>query len=186
MKHAATHVKYSILVLCLILALGMILTGCRISINIGGGGDEPDPAKYGEETFKGTTWIAGDGSELVFGDDGILSWYREEGVHDGDLFQGPYVAHRGQAAYDFLVNDLEEYGVTAEELDRLIATGDPDRELDDLVVYTLDHQTVIMDGEEYTFDDPVVPYYGFLTNDDASEMDVVNMRTATTYYFTKK
>ncbi|MCR5134943.1 MAG: hypothetical protein K6B12_04835 [Clostridiales bacterium] len=175
----------SILALCLLLITGLALTGCSFSFNIGGGGDKPDPAKYGEETFSGTTWTAGDGSELVFGDDGILHWYRTEGVHDGDRFEGPYVAHRGQAAYDFLVDDLTEYGVTAEELDRLIGTGDPDRELDDLVVYTLDHQTVIMDGEPYTFDDPVVPYYGFL-NDDATKMDVVNMRTATTYLFTKK
>ena len=42
-----------------------------------------------------------------------------------------------------------------------------------------------MDGESYTFDDPVIPYYGFL-NDDATAMEIVNMRTATTYSFTKK
>ena len=121
----------------------------------------------------------------MFGEDGILSWYREEGVHDGDVFEGPYVVHRGQAAYDFVVDDLEDYGVTEEELDRILDSGDPDRELDDLVVYTLDHQKVIMDGESYDFDDPVVPYYGFL-NDDATEMEIANMRTAGQYYFTKK
>ena len=42
-----------------------------------------------------------------------------------------------------------------------------------------------MDGESYDFDDPVVPYYGFL-NDDATEMEIANMRTAGQYYFTKK
>jgi hypothetical protein len=173
----------------MILLAGLLLTGCTISFGGGNGGGEEgdglDPAKYGEETFAGTTWIAGDGSELVFGEDGTLSWYREEGVYDGDVFEGPYVVNRGQAAYDFVVNDLADYGVTEEELDRVLGSGDPDRELDDLVVYTLDHQKVIMDGESYTFDDPVVPYYGFL-NDDASEMEIVNMRTATTYSFTKK
>lgn len=187
MKERMKHHRSALMVLCMVLAAGLLLSGCSISFNAGGGGDsdEPDPAKYGEETFAGTTWIASDGSELVFGEDGILSWYREEGVHDGDVFEGPYVVHRGQAAYDFVVNDLADYGVTEEELDRILASGDPDRELHDLVVYTLDHQKVIMDGESYDFDDPVVPYYGFL-NDDATEMEIANMRTAGQYYFTKK
>ena len=187
MKERMKHHRSALMVLCMVLAAGLLLSGCSISFNSGGGGDsdEPDPAKYGEETFAGTTWIASDGSELVFGEDGTLSWYREEGVHDGDVFEGPYVVHRGQAAYDFVVNDLADYGVTEEELDRILSSGDPNRELDDLVVYTLDHQKVIMDGESYDFDDPVVPYYGFL-NDDATEMEIANMRTAGQYYFTKK
>jgi len=166
------------------LLLGCLMI-CLLASCSGGSGGGSDPEAYGEETFKGTTWTASDGSELVFQEDGILSWWREEGNHDGDVFQGPYVAHRGQAAYDFVVDDLSDYGVTAEELDRILASGDSDRELNDLVVFTLDHQTVIMDGKSYTFDDPVVPYYGFL-NDDASAMEVVNMRTATVYHFTKK
>ena len=68
MKERMKHHRSALMVLCMALAAGLLLSGCSISFNAGGGGDseETDPAKYGEETFAGTTWIASDGSELVF------------------------------------------------------------------------------------------------------------------------
>ena len=133
------------------------------------------------DVFSGTTWIASDGSEMVFSKDGILSWYREEGVHDGDLVEGPYEAYRGQKAYDFIVDHLLRYGITRKQLDELLSQ----EKLDDLVVYTLEHQKAIMDGESYGADNEVIHYFGFFYDDD-SRMEILNTKTGTLYRFTKK
>ena len=46
MKERMKHHRSALMVLCMVLAAGLLLSGCSISFNAGGGGDsdEPDPA----------------------------------------------------------------------------------------------------------------------------------------------
>ena len=49
MKERMKHHRSALMVLCMVLTAGLLLSGCTISFTGGGGGgDKPDPAKYGE------------------------------------------------------------------------------------------------------------------------------------------
>ena len=57
----------------------------------------------------GTSWLASnDGSQWVFRDDGSFSWYRDKEVTDDYYYAGDYTVHCGEAAVDYLVDELSQ------------------------------------------------------------------------------
>ena len=101
-------------ILLLIVGIGFITALTFLLINL----FSNNKGGSSNNILKDTTWIAGDESEMVFGDD-RLYWYRDEGVHDDNYYTGTYKFYMGSDALEFLTDDLSSYGVTKEELEGL-------------------------------------------------------------------
>lgn len=130
-----------------------------------------------------TTWIASDGSEVVF-ENGKITWYKEEGKHDDNYLIGTYKVFRGSDAVDYITNDLSEYGVTKEELNMHLLNDD-EYTKKNFVVFDIYYEEAMLDGKETNIPEPHLPWFGFILEDD-TYLDVVNMGTYTYYSFTKK
>ncbi|MBQ6621245.1 MAG: hypothetical protein IJH75_00220 [Mogibacterium sp.] len=167
MKRIAT------LVLVLLLAAS-VMAGC-------GGAVEPEPGMAND--LAGTTWSPSDGSYLIFGEPGAENgflWYLDREVTDDNFYGGSYQLYRGEAAVTYVTEDLADYGVTKEELDRLFANGESSAE--DFVAMTVSYATFVRNGEEQIGpdEDRQISYYGFLSEE---ELAIVNMNTGGLYQF---
>ena len=175
MKKEATEMRKraKAAVLAVIILTAVLVTAC-------GGGEEPGMSR----DFAGTTWSTSDGSYLVLGEPGTengFMWYRDPDVKDDNYYAGNYTLYRGKEGIRYITEDLADYGVTKEELDRVISSGDY-RE-DDFVAMTVTYSSFVLDGEEKV-DDPegvAISYYGFK---DGDELGLVNMNTGGFYVFT--
>lgn len=67
----------------------------------------------------GNTFLASDGSELCLSWDGSFAYYRYADEHENEYIAGTYEVYYGQPAMD-QVASMEEYGLTAEELERVL------------------------------------------------------------------
>ena len=67
----------------------------------------------------GNTFLAGDGSELCLSWDGSFAYYRYADEHENEYITGTYEVYYGQPAME-QVASMEEYGLTAEELERVL------------------------------------------------------------------
>lgn len=162
------------------LSILLITILCLLGCN-GVKDNESEPKKVNE--MANTTWIASDGSEMIFGEK-EMNWYKDEGVHDDNYYTGTYEYYRGKDAVKFITTELSEYGVTEEELDRLFEKNSEQTE-ENFVVFNLVYSGIVIGGETTVPPRPLVPWYGFILN-DGTYLDVVNMNTATYYAFTKK
>lgn len=70
----------------------------------------------------GNTFLGGDGSELCLMEDGTFAFYQTEGDHAQQYYLGTYEVAHGQAAVE-LAASMEEYGITAEEIEEIIRAG---------------------------------------------------------------
>ncbi|MBQ6510557.1 hypothetical protein IJI94_01150 [Candidatus Saccharibacteria bacterium] len=129
-----------------------------------------------------TTWIASDGSEAVFTETEI-NWYKDAENHSDNYYSGTYEFYIGEDAIDYITQDLSEYGITKSELKTLFDKN-PEYSKDNFVVFDIRYDEFIMDGEEQVVAKPLVPWYGFIL-DDNTYLDVANMNTGTYYKFTK-
>lgn len=160
--------------LYVLLIVLLCLVGC-------GAKQEKESEKVNE--MANTTWIASDGSEMIFGET-EMNWYKDEGIHDDNYYTGTYEYYRGEKAVDFITTELSEYGVTKQELYDLFERNE-DRKEENFVVFNLVYSGIIIGGETTVPTRPLVPWYGFILN-DGTYLDVVNMNTASYYSFTKK
>lgn len=67
----------------------------------------------------GNTFLASDGSELCLSWDGSFAYYRYADEHENEYITGTYEVYYGQPAMD-QVASMEEYGLTSEELERVL------------------------------------------------------------------
>ncbi len=144
------------------------------------------PAKnYESDTLvvAGTTWIAGDGSEVIFTDERI-DWYQNPDDHTDNYYSGVYKVYRGEEAVNYVTNELSEYGVTEQELEDLFDRSNKN-DVSNFVVFDIRYDKVVVSGEEKDIERPLVPWFGFVLADD-TYLDVANMNTATYYEFTKQ
>lgn len=133
--------------------------------------------------IKITTWIASDGSEVVFGNDTIY-WYQKENEHDDNYYYGEFDFYVGEDAVKFITTELSDYGVTKAELEDLFERNE-EYNIDNFVVFDIVYDGIIIDGELTVPNRPRVPWYGFILEDN-TYLDVANMNTGTYYKFTKK
>lgn len=75
-----------------------------------------------EDYISGNTFIADESSELCLAKDGTFIYYEHAGTPDSAYTAGTYEVYYGQAAIDKAVS-MEEYGLTAEELERVNAAN---------------------------------------------------------------
>lgn len=130
-----------------------------------------------------TTWIASGGSEVVFSEKRI-DWYQDPEEHSDNYYSGVYKFYIGKEAVDYITKDLSEYGVTKNELSSVFDRN-IDYSEDNFVVLDIRYDKFILDGKEQEIPRPLVPWFGFIL-DDNTYLDVANMNTGTYYKFTKK
>lgn len=133
----------------------------------------------------GTSWIAdNDGSQWVFDEDQSFHWYQTKEVTDDNYYAGTYEFHIGQDAIAYLTNELSEYGVTEEEIQKVIS-GNGEYTKDNFVCFSTTNQSFMIDGQEQLSNEMVTSYFGFLLK-DGTYLDIANMNTGTYYGFTKE
>lgn len=159
-------------VVVFLLAL-IILTGCSLK----------NMQETVQNEIRNTTWIASDGSEVVFGEKEI-HWYQEENIHDDNFYAGTYEYYRGSEAINFITTELSSYGITEEKLEKVFASNDQYSE-DNFVVFNIVYSSLTIDGKISEPAVSLVPWFGFIL-EDGTYLDVANMNTGTYYAFTKK
>lgn len=133
----------------------------------------------------GTSWIAdNDGSQWVFDEDQSFHWYQTKEVTDDNYYAGTYEFHIGQDAITYLTNELSEYGVTEEEIQKVIS-GNGEYTRDNFVCFSTTNQSFMIDGQEQLSDEMVTSYFGFLLQ-NGTYLNIANMNTGTYYGFTKE
>lgn len=74
------------------------------------------------DEISGNTFLCGDGSQLCLQDSGDFRWYSSAEEHEKPYYEGVYKVYYGQAAMD-KVASMTEYGLTMEELERVLAAN---------------------------------------------------------------
>ena len=132
-----------------------------------------------------TTWRSDDDSELVFTED-IIDWYQFPTDHDDNYYSGKYQFYIGTDAARYVSEKLPEYGITAEEAESMVQQGEKSGE-GRFVVFDIRYDKYLLGGEEQQIDRPLVPWYGFLAEENEKTfLFVVNMNTGTMYPFEKQ
>ena len=75
-----------------------------------------------QDEITGNTFLCGDGSQLCLQDSGDFRWYSSAEDHEKPYYEGVYEVYYGQAAMD-KVASMTEYGLTMEELERVLAAN---------------------------------------------------------------
>lgn len=120
--------------------------------------------------------VLNDDSEIQMDEDGSFIYYRTKEEYDGDYYKGTYEAYHGQEALDKVVS-LEQYGITEEEIDRVIdSTIESGYRLGDVsgqnsMFYMLENYT----GEKYsnaeTYDVDKDVFYCIILHNDILYVD---------------
>lgn len=143
----------------------------------------------------GTSWLASnDGSQWVFRDDGSFSWYRDKEVTDDYYYAGDYTVHCGEAAVDYLVDELSqneqllEYAHTREWVEFFIkqsAVANENYNIDNFICYSCDNKSYMLDGQEQLNGEWLTAYYGFIFQEEG-RLEIINMRTDSVYTFNRE
>lgn len=124
-----------------------------------------------------------DGSYLVFGRGHTFRYYMTADDLDDNYYEGSYELYVGEEAIEFIDDDLEEYGVTEEEIYELI---DANREYtaENVVLLYLHYDARMQGGVDTLSGMRDAPYCGFaITNGGDLNLDLINMNSANYYYF---
>lgn len=128
-----------------------------------------------------TEWVASDDSYMTISKKMKMKWCMEEGDED-NYYAGKITFYQGEEAFEYVTEDLEEYGVEASELKHIIKKND--YSMDNLICLHIEYTAEVIDGEEIEIYNPDGYWYGIM-EDDGESMMVVNMDTATEYNFEK-
>ncbi|MBP5493062.1 MAG: zinc-ribbon domain-containing protein [Clostridiales bacterium] len=149
--------------------------------------DESKAAKAEDlkETITGQNWVVEDeGAYLVFESGKKFTYYRSIDDQDNYYYEGKYKLFVGKEAIEYLTNDLEDYGITEEEIKDIIRKNDYYTE-DNLILLVLINETCMIDGEDTLPEDTVTtPYVGFYVEEkDYYALDLTNMNAASYVWF---
>lgn len=133
--------------------------------------------------IKDNSWVVGDDSLLTFDNSTEFKYYKSKTDKSDNYYQGTYKIYVGDEAVDYIANDLSKYGVTKEEQEQILETR-KNNENEAYVCIVLTNKKCIQDGENTLEKTVEAPYYGFYDK-DKKVLDIINMNTGTTYYFTK-
>lgn len=171
----------SILAAILLAALLVLQAGCAGGAVSVDQAQEP-PAVPAVNPISNTTWLSDDGSEVIFTEDRI-DWYHDPDNHEDFYYSGAYVFYIGEAAIEYITQDLSDYGITREKLERQFSASD-EHDVSNFVVFDIRYDRWVLFGQEQTIERPLVPWYGYILDDD-TRLDVANMNTGTYYPFFK-
>mgnify|MGYP006988846614 CR=1 FL=1 len=131
-----------------------------------------------------------DGSYLVLGKEGkddSFKWYKNKDDLNDNYYAGKYYLYTGTDAFKFVTSEISSYGVTEEELIRVL-----DGNYDKLVVLFVEYSDIFIDGNsEYdSFNNSIdkdhpksISYYGEI--DENGNLNLVNMLSANPIVFEK-
>lgn len=143
-----------------------------------------DDDSLSKSDITGIDWINDeDGSYLVFGRGNSFKYYMTADDLDNNYYEGTYELYLGEDAIEFISEDLEEYGVTEEEIEDLI---DMNREYteENVILLYLHYDARMQDGVDTLGDVRDAPFCGFvITNHGDLNLDLTNMNSANYYYF---
>lgn len=133
-----------------------------------------------------TEWIlTKDPSCIVFDNGQGFRFYKDDDVRDDYYFEGTYDLYVDQDAIKFVTEDLEEYDLTEEEINRFLIQEDGT--VLKFVCLVLHNESLIIEGEENVDQPYDTPYYGIWVKDgETEEMTLVNMNTANQDLYEKK
>lgn len=132
-------------------------------------------------------WQAtGDGSLIVCESDGSFKYYQSAEDLTNNYFEGTYEFYMGKKAVTYITTELSDYGVTKEELEEVF---DRNEEYDEsnFVVFVLNNEACMIDGENVVESPYRTPYYGFyLESDGVPYLDIANMNSGNYQLFEGK
>ncbi len=111
-------------------------------------------------------------------------WYQSiDNVFD-NYYSGNFQVMRGEEAYNYLTTELNEYGITKNELDNYFErnSNSDDYNLDNLIYLELTNESVMIDGKVEDMNNQLSHYFGYVI-DYESSLDIVNMNTGTKLLF---
>ena len=141
-------------------------------------------ASFDNGLVAGTSWMAPDNSCMMFFDESEYAWYQDKTKTDDNYYAGGYRFYIGEDALEYITVDLEEYGVTREEMLAIIENSEL-YTLDTFVCMTADNTSFMLDGEEKLADPESISYFGFIL-EDGTYLYVANMNTGNYYEFIKE
>lgn len=115
-----------------------------------------------------------DGSCIYFYKDGNFYWYESDQNHTDNYYQGTYETKSGESGIDYIVDELPEYGVTAQEMeDYFLRVGDDDLYREKNFLYLELHTELQHIGGKEENNDRISRYMGFYAEGvyDAANMD---------------
>ena len=140
-------------------------------------------SKNNSNILANTTWIMGDGSEVIFTNDNIM-WYKDPSDHSKNYYDGKYKFYIGKKAIDYVVNDLSEYGVTNDKLQSFFSRNKQYNE-NNFVIIDINFNVQDLNGIKKEIEKTSLPWMGFILNNN-TYLDVANMNTYTYYSLTKQ
>lgn len=137
-----------------------------------------------KKIIKNENWVLErQGSYLVFESNSRFRYYETYGDDDSSYYEGTYEIYVGRDAIEYVSEDLEEYGVTEEEIEELLA-ADKDYCEENFVCIVLNNESCMVDGVNTLDEEVVAPYIGnYLIDGDESGLDLTNMNQATHVFF---
>ena len=137
-----------------------------------------------KKIIKNESWVLErQGSYLVFESGNRFRYYETYGDDDSSYYEGTYEIYGGRDAIEYVSEDLEEYGVTEEEIEELLA-ADKDYCEENFVCIVLNNESCMVDGVNTLDEEVMTPYIGnYLVDGDESGLDLTNMNQATHVYF---
>ena len=123
-------------------------------------------------------WQAsGDASLIVCKKDGSFKYYQSAEELNDNYYEGTYEFYMGEDAVDYITIELSAYGVTREELEGVFDRNENYDE-SNFVIFVLNNEACIMDGENVVDSPYQTPYFGFyLEEDGVPYLDIANMNT---------
>lgn len=128
-----------------------------------------------ENPFTGCRFQCGDGSMIYFEEDGSFIWYQSDEDHDDNYYTGTYDVYMGEDAYDYIIYDLSEYGITEEELDDYFDRNEDSDfyQKENMCCLVLHNEELFMDGKLQDYAANERHYMGFFEDGyfDAANME---------------
>jgi len=132
--------------------------------------------------FYGKVFTLGDSSTLYLNDDGTYIWYKNNNIKNDNYFEGTFDVTAGDNAADTIVNELDSYGVTIEELNNFYGMNEGSGYIqENLICIVMTCETRIVNKVDVSEGNDTVAYMGFYNGD---EYTLANMGTGT--YMTVK
>ena len=141
-----------------------------------------DKSDYNYEHVISHSFVAEDGSYIVFNDDMTFYWYRDKDNLEDNYYYGVYEIYRGENAINHISSDLSLYSVTEEEQRNLLKKQNIENVNDYYYNWNLYNKKLVTNHKEETINRDS-HYYGLASNDYKS-FELVNMNSSTYATFT--
>ena len=129
---------------------------------------------------------SGDSSLIVCETDGSFKYYQSADELNDNYYEGTYEFYMGKDAVTYITTDLSTYGVTKEELEGVFNRNEQYEE-SNFVIFVLNNEACIIDGENQVESPYQTPYFGFyLEEDGVPYLDIANMNTGNYNLFVGK